>query len=57
MGLGRSKIKCRICDEEIKDFKYIAMPEWNISEYLCGTCYSKRLTEHYIKHEEIKDKK
>ncbi len=57
MGLGRSKINCRICDEEIKDFKYIAMPEWNISEYLCSNCYSKRLIEQYIKHEEIKDKK
>jgi hypothetical protein len=55
MGLGSSQIKCRICNKEIKDFKYIAMPEWNIPEYLCGICYSKRLTEHYIKHE-VKDK-
>ncbi len=57
MGLGRGQIKCRICNEEIKDFKYNAMPEWNISEFLCGICYSKRLTEHYIKHEDKEDKK
>ncbi len=56
MGLGKSQIRCKICEKEIKDFKYIAMPEWNISEYLCGICYSKRLAEYYIKHEE-KDKK
>jgi hypothetical protein len=51
MGLGRSQIKCRECGKEIKDFKYAAMPEWDVSEYLCGICYSKRLSEYYIKHE------
>lgn len=56
MELGRKQIKCRICNKEIKDFKYIAMPEWNISEYLCSICYSKRLSEYYIQHKE-KDKK
>jgi hypothetical protein len=56
MGLGRGQIECKICSKEIKDFKYAAMPEWNISEYLCGSCYSKKLSEYYIKHEE-KDKK
>jgi hypothetical protein len=56
MGLGRSQTTCRICGKEIKDFKYVAMPEWDISEYLCGVCYSKRLSEYYIKHED-KDKK
>jgi hypothetical protein len=56
MELRRSQTTCRICGKEIKDFKYIAMPEWDISEYLCGACYSKRLSEHYKNHED-KDKK
>jgi len=56
MGIGRDRVRCGICDKEIKEFKYIAMPKWNISGYLCGICYSHRLSEHYIKHEE-KDKK
>jgi hypothetical protein len=56
MEIGKNGVKCEICDKEIKDFKYIAMPEWNISGYLCGICYSYKISEHYIKHEE-KDKK
>lgn len=56
MGIGRSgPTKCGICNKEIKDFKYVAMPQWNISEYLCGVCYSQKLTDHYIKRE-VKDK-
>jgi hypothetical protein len=56
MELGRSQLKCGICDRNLKDFKYVAMPEWNISKYMCGQCYSKKLSEYYIKHEN-KDKK
>jgi hypothetical protein len=56
MGIGRGgQIKCGICSKEIKGFKYAAMPQWNISEHLCGTCYSEKLSEHYIKHK-VKDK-
>jgi len=56
MGIGRGgQIKCGICCKEIKGFKYAAMPQWNISGYLCGACYSEKLSEHYIKHK-VKDK-
>ena len=56
MGLGKSHIKCGICNKDIKNFKYAAMPEWNISEFICGDCYSQKLTEHYIKHEDTNKK-
>lgn len=56
MELGRSQLKCEICNGNLKDFKYVAMPEWNISKYLCGSCYSKKLSEYYLKHDE-KNKK
>lgn len=51
MDIGRSQIKCGLCNKNLKDFKYIAMPEWDISQYLCGSCYSKKLSEYYIKRE------
>ena len=51
MGIGRGQTMCKVCDKEIKDFKYIAMPEWNISGYLCGICYSQKLSEYYMNHE------
>jgi hypothetical protein len=54
MKIGRSQIKCQICSKEIEDFKYVPIPEWKISKYLCGACYSKKLSEYYIKHEEKK---
>jgi hypothetical protein len=33
------------------------MKEWDISGYLCGDCYSKKLTEHYIKRGVLEDNK
>ena len=50
---GGSQIKCQICSKELEDIKYVPMPEWKISKYLCSTCYSKRLSEHYIVHQKI----
>jgi hypothetical protein len=46
---GRERINCSICNDIIGDFKYEAMPQWNISGFLCSRCYSKRISEHYIK--------
>jgi hypothetical protein len=51
MDIGRSQVKCGLCNKSLNDFKYIAMPEWDISKYLCGSCYSKKLSEYYIKRE------
>jgi len=41
-----SKDNCAICNEEI-EMPYKAMDEWKIEGLLCGTCYSKKLHEHY----------
>jgi len=54
MKIGKSQIKCEICSKEIIDYKYVPMPEWKISKYLCGACYSKKLSEYYIRHDEKK---
>ena len=29
-------------------FRYRPMPQWNVSGMMCGQCYDKKLTEHYI---------
>lgn len=39
--------KCAICGNQIS-FRYKAMPEWRIVGGLCGECYEKKLTDHYI---------
>jgi hypothetical protein len=39
--------KCTLCGN-ILSFRYKAMSQWNISGDLCGECYGKKLTEHYI---------
>jgi hypothetical protein len=39
--------KCAICGNQI-GFRYKAMPEWRIVGDLCGECYEKKLTDHYI---------
>jgi NMD protein affecting ribosome stability and mRNA decay len=39
--------KCVVCGNQI-DFRYKAMPEWRIVGDLCGECYEKKLTDHYI---------
>ena len=40
--------KCALCGADNLTFRYRPMPGWNISGVLCGQCYDKRLTEHYI---------
>lgn len=40
--------KCTLCGADNLIFRYRPMPSWNISGVLCGQCYDKRLTEHYI---------
>ena len=39
--------KCALCSNTL-NFRYKAMSQWNISGDLCGECYGKKLTEHYI---------
>ena len=38
--------KCAVCNEDI-EHAYLAMKEWKIDGYLCGKCYSKKLSEFY----------
>lgn len=52
-----NSLSCSICNSSISDFKYHGMKEWNISGYLCSDCYSKKLTEYYIKRDVYEDKK
>jgi hypothetical protein len=40
--------KCALCGTDLGEFRYRQMPEWNVSGLLCGPCYDKKLTEHYI---------
>jgi hypothetical protein len=47
-SLVKESLKCTLCGEELTEFKYRPMHEWNISGMLCGQCYDKRLIEHYI---------
>jgi len=44
-------LRCALCGKGIINFRYKAMPQWNISGELCGECYGKKLTEHYISAE------
>ncbi len=52
MKIGESHIKCQICNKELEYVKYVPMPEWKISKYLCSACYSKKLSEYYVVRQE-----
>jgi len=41
-----TKDKCVICNEKI-ELHYKSMDEWKIEGFLCGKCYSKKLSDHY----------
>ena len=43
--MGSDK-KCTLCDASI-DFAYLPMKEWGIDGFLCGKCYSKKISEFY----------
>ena len=45
--MGKTLMKCVNCGNTI-NFRYRAMPQWNISGDLCGECYGKKLTEYFI---------
>lgn len=47
MGKGNTPVKCALCGSETT-FKYRSMQGWDVSGILCGQCYEKKLTEHYI---------
>ncbi len=38
---------CVLCGNSLT-FRYKAMREWNITGFLCGDCYAKKLKEHYL---------
>ncbi len=39
--------KCALCGADLV-FKYKAMPQWNVSGFICSKCYSQKLLDHYI---------
>jgi len=39
--------KCVVCGDHVS-IRYRAMSEWKIKGDLCGKCYDKKLTNHYI---------
>jgi len=41
-----TKDKCAICSEKI-ELHYKSMEEWKIEGFLCGKCYSKKLSDYY----------
>lgn len=49
MQLGRERITCSVCNAKIDGFKYESMPEWKISGFLCNKCYSKKLSDYYLR--------
>ena len=49
---GRERITCSICNEKIGDFRYEPMQQWNISGSLCSKCYSKKISDYYIKQQQ-----
>lgn len=48
MGDSTSSEKCVLCGSVLGAFRYRPMPQWNVSGMICGQCYDKKLTEHYI---------
>lgn len=52
MFKGRERIACSICKEKIGEFRYESMQQWNISGSLCSKCYSKKISEYYIKQQQ-----
>ena len=38
--------KCALCDDII-NFTYLPMKEWDMDGFLCSKCYSKKLSEFY----------
>ncbi len=46
--MGKFQVrKCVVCGNHVST-RYRAMKEWNIEGDLCGECYGKKLTDHYI---------
>lgn len=46
--MGDNPSKCVLCGADLGEFRYRPMPQWNVSGLLCGQCYDKKLTNHYI---------
>ncbi len=40
--------KCALCGATLGAFRYRPMAKWEVSGMLCGQCYDKKLTDHYI---------
>ena len=47
MLMDKNDLKCALCGNTVT-FRYKSMEEWNISGYLCGMCYEKKITDFYI---------
>jgi len=47
MGKRSNKQKCSLCSGDIT-FTYKPMEQWKISGTLCGTCYGRKLADHYF---------
>ena len=46
--MGDDPSKCALCGANLGEFRYRPMPQWSVSGLLCGQCYDKRLSDHYI---------
>ena len=46
--MGGKTLKCALCGSILGEVTYQPMLQWNISGLICGQCYDKKLTEHYI---------
>jgi hypothetical protein len=57
MRKGRERVTCSTCKEKVGDFRYEPMQQWNISGILCSKCYSKKLSEYYIRQQQNTDEK
>jgi hypothetical protein len=38
--------KCVACSGPM-EHKYVPMEKWGLKGFLCGKCYSKKISEHY----------
>ena len=46
--MGGKTLKSALCGSDLGEVTYQPMLQWNISGLICGQCYDKKLTEHYI---------
>ncbi|MGQ0771473.1 MAG: hypothetical protein ACT4NT_01685 [Nitrososphaerota archaeon] len=42
----KDEIKCVLCNGTLAQ-KYLPMKDWDVKGFLCGKCYTKKISEHY----------